>query len=295
LYKTCFRYFLLLLIVFLFSKENSFAISRWGYRQKPESYIDYSYKVGLGNYVGDLVPSYFFPNQFHPWTGFSARWNYNNHWSIKANLDFGTISGDDKKSGNVNRYVRNLNFKSGIQELSVMGEANILPFHAYKGKHNFTLYFESGIAAFHFNPKTLYNGKWTALQPLGTEGQGIPGYPKKYKRLAIAIPFGGGLKYRIKLSYDRYITLGGEIVFRKTFTDYLDDVSDKYIPLQTLKKYNGQASADLSIRADEYFGYPVEYTFDSKRGDRTTKDWYFCGYFSVSYVFREQSRIIQAH
>ncbi|MEN9523498.1 MAG: hypothetical protein RL065_1875 [Bacteroidota bacterium] len=278
----------------LFTQSSS-AISRWGYRQKPISYWDYSYKLGLGNYVGDLVPSFNYPNQLHPWTGFSARWNYNNHWSLKSSLDLGGISGDDKKSGNTNRYIRNLNFKSGIQELSFLGEANILPFHAYKGKNSFTLYLETGIAGFHFNPKTLYNGKWTALQPLGTEGQGIPGYPKKYQRLSIAIPFGGGLKYRIKIGYERYITICTEVVIRKTFTDYLDDVSDKYIPLSTLKKYNGQASADLSIKADEYLGYPVDYTFDTRRGDRTTKDWYFSSFVTISYVFREASRIIQVH
>ncbi len=290
-----FKHIVALLIAVMILHQNTNAMSRWGFRQKPIPYMDYSYKVGLGNYIGDLVPSYSLINQYHPWTGFSARWNYNNHWSIKANLDLGTISGDDKKSGNSNRFIRNLNFRSGIQELSLLGEANILPFHAYKGKNPFTIYIETGIAGFHFNPKTLYNGKWTALQPLGTEGQGIPGYPKKYNRMAIAIPFGGGLKYRIKLSYDRYITLCTEVVIRKTFTDYLDDVSDKYIPLQTLKKYNGQASADLSIKADEYLGYPVDYKFDSKRGDRTTKDWYFSSYFTVSYVFREASRIIQVH
>ena len=55
-----------------------------------------------------------------------------------------------------------------------------------------------------FNPKSRdQNGEMTALQPLRTEGQGLtynhPFWgvvegPKQYKRVAVAIPIGGGLK-----------------------------------------------------------------------------------------------------
>ncbi|MFM2223909.1 MAG: hypothetical protein RJA07_111 [Bacteroidota bacterium] len=263
------------------------AINRWSYKVKEDPYFDFGYHAGLANYVGDLVPSFYYTNQSKPWNGITARWNYNLHWSVKANLDYGVVSGDDKKSGIPSRYIRNLSFKSAIQELSIMGEINILPFHAYKTKKNFTIYATGGIAVFHFNPKALYNGKWIALQPLGTEGEGIPGYPKKYNRIGISIPFGGGWKYRIKTGRDNYITIGGEICLRKTFTDNLDDVSaDKYLPLKFIRKYNGDLAADLSIRADEYYGKPVDYNFDSKRGDKNTKDWYFSSCVTVSYVFR---------
>ncbi|MFM2048582.1 MAG: hypothetical protein RI955_1130 [Bacteroidota bacterium] len=267
--------------------QNVTAINRWSYKVKEDPYFDFGYHIGLANYVGDLVPSFYYVNQSKPWNGITARWNYNLHLSVKANLDYGVVSGDDKKSGLSGRYIRNLSFKSAIQELSVMGEANILPFHAYKTKKNFTIYATAGVAIFHFNPKALYNGKWIALQPLGTEGEGIPGYPKKYNRIGISVPFGGGWKFRIKTGRDNYITIGGEICLRKTFTDNLDDVSaDKYLPLKFIKKYNGDLAADLSIRADEYYGVPVDYNFDTKRGDKNTKDWYFSSCFTVSYVFR---------
>jgi hypothetical protein len=283
-----FKYFAIIVLFFVYSTQEIKAYNRYSYKIKEDPYFDFGYHLGLANYVGDLVPSFFRTNQAKPWNGISARWNYNNHWSVKANLDYGVVAGDDKKSGIEARYIRNLSFKSAIQELSVMGEFNILPYHAFKDKKNVTLYVTAGVGVFHFNPKALYNGKWIALQPLGTEGQGIPGYSKKYKRFSVCVPFGGGWKYRIKIANDRFITIGGEINLRKTFTDNLDDVSaNKYLPLAFIKKYNGATAADLSIRADEYYGHPVDYNFDSRRGDRATKDWYFSSCVTISYVFRK--------
>ncbi len=89
-----------------------------------------------------------------------------------------------------------------------------------------------GIGAFRYNPQGLYfepNGssKWVDLRPLKLEGQGMTEYPdrKPYNLTQIEIPMGFGAKYYIKEN----MYIGFEILHRKTFTDYVDDVSTRYI------------------------------------------------------------------
>src|SRR5207342_1550715 len=59
------------------------------------------------------------------------------------------------------------------------------------------------------------------------EGQGFPEYPdrKEYSLTQQALIMGGGFKYYLKEN----MYVGFEILHRKTFTDYIDDVSTKYI------------------------------------------------------------------
>jgi hypothetical protein len=279
--NTAFTVTLLLLI-----SNQLQAKSRYKYRIKEDPYWDFGMQTGLGNYIGDLVPNYFYFNQYHPYASIIARYNFDMHWSMRSAISIGVLSGDDSKTINA---ARNLSFKTGIQELSYCAEYNLLPYHAFRTKKIFTTYVFAGIAVFHFNPTTEYDGQKIKLQPLGTEGQGGPGYRKKYSLIQPSIPIGGGLKYRLKIGEDRFITIGGEFGIRKTFTDYLDDVSGRYIPIQTLIKNNGQMAANLSIRAEEYYHKPEGYfdaNWDVTRGNRLTQDWYFWGGLTVSYVFR---------
>ena len=65
-------------------------------------------------------------------------------------------------------------------------------------------------------------------------------YPniRPYKLTQLNIPMGGGLKYFIS---DRF-NLGLEFLYRKTFTDYIDDVSTTYIGKNNFVLPNGQLS-----------------------------------------------------
>jgi len=107
-----------------------------------------------------------------------------------------------------------------------------------------------GAGVLKFDPRTEYNGNTVKLQPLGTEGQGIDGYNEKYKLSTLALPIGGGVKFRISDSWIGSI----EMIGRATFTDYLDDVSTSYAPYDLLLTNNGELSANLSQRVDEYLG-----------------------------------------
>ncbi len=144
-------------------------------------------------------------------------------------------------------------------------------------------YVLAGVGVFHFNPKgsltDASGGKtWYALQPLRLEGQGMPEYPysKPYKLTQINIPLGAGLKF---YASDR-INLSAEVLYRKTFTDYIDDVSNRYIDPALYTKYLPAQEASLAYKlSDKSIGiiYPgmTRYPAGTQRGDPKNKDTYF--------------------
>jgi hypothetical protein len=232
--------------------------------------------LGASNYNGDLARKIVL-KESHLAAGVFFRYNLGKYWSVKPALQFGTISGDDKNFPE-NKY-RNLSFKSNITELSTMMEFNFKPFGAQVRTENFTPYLELGVGLFHFKPKTMYNDNWFSLNSLHTEGQNSANI---YKLTQLSIPFGMGLKW----SVNNNLTLGFEFVYRKTFTDYLDDVSKTYPDLPEQTKKFGALSASLSDRSSEVDGVtePLS-TKGDMRGDPALKDWYVFSMFSFSYRF----------
>jgi hypothetical protein len=130
-------------------------------------------------------------------------------------------------------------------------------------------YLSAGIAGFYFNPRTLYQDSWVELQPLGTEGQGLPGYADKYNRFQLAVPVGIGFKIKPGDRSSFGLTFG----YRHTFTDYLDDVSGNYPDLQQLYQLNPMA-AQLSCRT-EGGAAPDNPAVSDQRGSNTGNDHYF--------------------
>ena len=95
----------------------------------------------------------------------------------------------------------------------------------------------------------------------------------------MVIPFGGGLKF--SLSEDIFLRL--EAGIRKTFTDYLDDVSTTYANRADLLANNGAKAVELSFRGDELkpaFVYPNE---GAIRGSPKRTDYYYTVGASISF------------
>ena len=163
--------------------------------------------------------------------------------AVGAGLAFGWYSGNDAFSKNEFRRERNLHFRSPLLEFSVYGEYHIIKEKFGKRTSQpkrrnsafswqaiqalpINLYVFGGAAGFWFNPKAQYiDGKWYALQPLGTEGQNFLPTKKRYKRLQMSFPFGLGVRY----SLDRRFSIGLEYGVRYTTTDYMDDASGNYV------------------------------------------------------------------
>jgi hypothetical protein len=212
------------------------------------------------------------------------RYNFNPRLSARGNILYGNIQGDDSHSSSAAQRQRNLNFKSPISEISAQLEFNFLNYEIGNEKSRFSPYIFFGIGVFQFNPKGELNGNWIALQPLGTEGQGLPGgaSKKKYKLIQPSIPFGVG----IKVSLSKNIGLSVEWGMRKTFTDYLDDVSTTYYNPIKLAATEGITAALLS---DKSIGTDPNYTNTGRqRGNATTKDWYSFAGIVLTFKLKER-------
>lgn len=222
--------------------------------------------AGISNYFGDLQPSkhYSLKNP-KPYFSPSIKYGFNAHLYWRASLSLASVYGADNSSVND----RNLNFSSKIQEFNTGLEYRLIN----PEKFPITPYAFISIGVFHFDPTTVYNGKVVHLQPLGTEGEGLPQYPEKkmYSLTQFCIPFGGGVKMRVNDN----LNIGIEVGIRKLFTDYLDDVSGSYADEQVLLAARGQTAVDLAYRTVNGT-YPPGGTV---RGNPKQTDWYtFIGF-----------------
>ena len=157
----------------------SFAIISEGEAQKP--YWELGFGAGVSSYWGDLHSGSFSDNFkiMNPAGNLQMRYNYGN-LSARAMLTVGQLRGSDEHATDEDKRMRNLSFVSPITEFSLIGEYNIFGFDPTDNESIFTPHVLLGVGVLRFNPKTEYNGQTVILQPLGTEGQGIDGFPAKY-------------------------------------------------------------------------------------------------------------------
>lgn len=217
---------------------------------------------------------------------------YPNEWlGIRAAAQIGILEADDrliKNNGSHELYrkQRNLDFRSNIAEAYIAAEIYPLTL-LYIGipdyKPRFKPYGVIGVGAFKFNPQgslTDNNGNvtWHDLKPLRTEGQGFEEYPdrKEYSLNQINIPMGVGVKYMLS----ERINISLELLLRKSFTDYIDDVSTTYIDPNLFDKYLSPADAIIARRiADKVHGIVDPNLARNEpgvqRGNPTQNDSYF--------------------
>ena len=225
---------------------------------------------GFSNYIGDLQSSAYTTKQSNGSFGAGIQYDLSSHFSLLTNLTYGRVSAADGYSNQADLRARNLNFESQLTEWNLLAEYNLLDL----GAHRLTPYVFGGIAVFHFNPYSYdTSGRMVYLRSLSTEGEGLPQYPDRhsYALTQLAIPFGGGIKFRISDG----VVLAYEIGMRKTFTDYLDDVSTTYVDQATLLAARGPEAVEMAYRGNELksgASYPPDGTI---RGGAKRKDWYY--------------------
>ena len=202
---------------------------------------------GVDYYMGDLAPTNVFRMPGYNF-GIIYRYSINPRIALRVLGHYGYLQGDSKLN-TPNLQYKNLDFHTALVEFEMGIEINFLEYIAGSDKHRFTPFVFAGVSVFHFNPKTWYMGKEYELQPLGTEGQGLTAYPdrKPYALTSIAIPFGFGIKW----SVSQTVSIGLEWGLRKTFTDYLDDVSTTYPDPALLSAEKSPLAAVLSDRQYE--------------------------------------------
>jgi len=262
--------------------------------------------IGPSNFLGDLGghlgkgQTFLKDNNFQlTKLSLGAHFSYypKDYFGVRFALNIGKLEGDDKvikgKGGlEEARYNRGLSFQSKFFEAIFVGELYPTVFLEDDPSdvfHKLRPYGIAGIGLFHFNPQAIdpATGQWVNLQPLHLEGQGSAEYPdrKVYSLWQPNIPLGVGIKY---WATDN-LSLGVEVIYRKTFTDYIDDVSTTYVGNAFYDTHLPPAQAAVAKRlADKSNngagGAPYYGQAGDKRGTSQNKDAYYT--FGIKVGFR---------
>jgi len=188
--------------------------------------------IGTFNYTGDLVRTYNIASSKPAATVF-YRSNISKVVSFRTSITGGKIGATDKRKP-IDAFAtkRDASFDLFLMEGSAAFEYHFLDWRDDKRRLRFTPYLFAGVSLF-----------------------GISGVEQKnaeYSNVQMAIPFGGGMKYVLNPKY--YIAF--EIGIRKTFFDYLDNISDGDPAYKTYQYGN-------AFDTDNYFftGITLTYTF----------------------------------
>jgi hypothetical protein len=188
--------------------------------------------LGVFNYTGDLVRTYDLTTSKPAATVF-YRSNISRVISFRTSLTAGKIGARDKHNPLDSAAVkRNASFNVFLMELSGVFEYHFLDWRNDSRRLRFTPYLFAGLGLF-----------------------GISGNAQKthqYSNVQISIPMGVGVKYVLNPKY--YVSF--EIGMRKTFFDYLDNVSGG-------NTYNKNYQYGNPNDFDNYFftGISLTYTF----------------------------------
>jgi hypothetical protein len=229
---------------------------------------------GLAAYQGDLTDRIIPKKVTNGAIGVTVNYELTPQIMLRGGFTYSVVGGADRFAKDDSMLARNLAFETHLTEFSLLGEYYFFDLNEQK----FSPYVFGGLAVFHFNPYA-YSGTTNKifLKPLSTEGEGLSAYPdrKPYALTQLALPFGAGVKY----AFNDRVRLGLELGIRKLFTDYLDDVSSRYVDPADLLAAKGQLAVDMSYRGDELPGgnpnYPAK---GAQRGGVKHKDsYYFLG------------------
>ena len=268
------RIILLLIVTFAFS------FSTEAQQFKPNTEV--GILLGTSYYLGDLNTTHF--NQPLPAVGLIIRKNIDKRFAYKAEVMYLNIQSDERYSEDTIAKNRGLHFKSPIYELSGQVEFNFLPYQPGNPLYTWTPYVYSGISIFHFNPQAENkNGEWVNLQELGTEGQGTTLFPEKekYSLIQYSIAMGGGFKIAVNPSFNIILEYG----VRKTFTDYLDDVSTTFVG-----GVGNPYPLDMSQEALAMSDPESTHTRGDQRGDPDKKDWYSFAGITLSFTLNNNTK-----
>lgn len=155
--------------------------------------------LGTFNYTGDLVKFYNFKYSKPAGTVF-YRANLSKVVSFRAGITAGVIGAEEVPTDEFASQ-RNASFQHFLYEGSTVMEYHFLNWRDSKRYVRFTPYLFGGVALFGFS--------------------GDVDRSQAYSTVQMAIPFGAGVKYVLNPKW--YLAL--EFGMRKTFFDYLDNVS----------------------------------------------------------------------
>jgi hypothetical protein len=196
---------------------------------------NFSHEIGLfagtSYYMGDLnSQNVFF--QLGPAVGALYKFNFNPRYAFRIGATYTELRGSDSKSKNLYQQTRDHSFHTPLVELSSILEFNFFPY--------------------------IPEGRYEFLSPYVFVGAGALAMPAANNPVSIqgVIPFGIGVKYAI----NHRLGLSAEWSYRKTFTDYIDQLSE-----------------------NEYTETPS--LVNKQKSFSSGKDWYSFAGISLTYKF----------
>jgi Domain of unknown function (DUF6089) len=217
---------LIFFIVLVLQKTDVMAQQILGHRS------EIGFGLGTFNYTGDLVRTYNLGSSKPAGTVF-YRSNISNVISLRTAITAGKIGASDAANP-IDAFAtkRAASFDLFLFEAAGTFEYHFLDWRDSKRRLRFTPYLFAGAGLFGFS--------------------GVEQKTAEYSNIQVAIPFGGGMKYVLNPKY--YIAF--EFGIRKTFFDYLDNVSEGN---PSVKNYQYGNTFDY----DNYFftGITLTYTF----------------------------------
>lgn len=218
--------------------------------------------TGMSTYLGDLAaPGDYFDDALN--FTVSLMFMVTPQISVEGEFMIYRIKGSDSEK--LEKYdggtaFRNLSFFSINQEVNVNASYYFLPNGTrYYQRQLINPFVFAGLGFTTVNPRAELNGQNYSLRQFQTEGVA-------YSPIALVIPLGIGAR----LMLGPYFNLVVEAGVRKTFTDYLDDVSDRYVDNAS---FDDPIAAQLADRGPEN-GFELR-NAGSRRGNPDRDDAYF--------------------
>lgn len=239
--------------------------------------------IGAAHYFGDLNTRAHL-NRPKPAASLFFRKNFGNYIALRIAGTFAKLGYSDVYNTH-NEYMRrrNLSFNTNVWELGLQGDFNFYRFLPGDPDFRWTPYVTLGVSVFNYDPYAYLNDQKYFLRPLGTEGQGVDTSFRDrtpYSSMALAIPFGVGIKYSI----NERINLGFEVVHRFTNTDYLDDVSKTYVDPSVFPPNPDGTPSVARLLSDRSYetGTPIGIK-GRERGNSRNKDQFVTAMFYISF------------
>ena len=221
------------------------------YGQKAMTNLELGFNLGTYIYQGDLSPAAIGSYKTPGWgVMVFAKKQISNPFSVRANLTYATLKGDDAKYMHPSwRQQRNFNFRSRVVELSGLLVWDVLPKTGTETAVSpFTPYLFGGLGLSFFKTRSdwsKFNQEYFAAEPNVEEGLLTDAAHTPAKMLPV-VPLGAGVKYAVGSK----LSVFAESAYRFTYSDYID----------------GFSKAAKSAKKDSYYNISVGLTYKFGKG-----------------------------
>lgn len=239
-----------------------------GYYYEPRMLVETGIRTGFLNALTDIGkkpvnPRYFNEfswNKLHPAYGLDIGLVFQRSFAIRFSITRGNVSGADSadQNGKIEtspRLSRNLHFKSSITEFALKSEIHPLGVFGRSSRVSPYLLFGTGFVL--YEPRAFLNGSWVRLRQLRSEGQGIIPGMKAYGKGTVFVSGGIGVYIDLNVMWSMRV----EWDHRLLITDYLDDVSTRFIDPIVVKGYLSSEQAtelqELYNLTNDYNGHSI--------------------------------------